>query len=654
VTAYAYDDVGNLATRTDANSHVTTYTYDLATRLTSVTDPLSHVWSMTYDNAGNLATRTDANNKTTTYAHDALNRLTTVTYADTSTPTVTFAYDANSNRTSMTDGAGTESYTYDALNRPTAVTRGSDTFGYGYDAAGNVTSRTYPGQTAQTWTYDDASRLASASGASYTYDAAGNLVTAATPDGLTARSAYDRAGRLLEVAHTAATATLSRFTYALDPAGNRTAMTTREGTVTYRYDELHRLTEACSSPTSCPGGPPATPLACLNCTGGLLSRPAATITPPPGETHLSYTYDTVGNRLTEVSNAGSTSYGYDNADRLTTVTPPGGGPVSYTFDNNGNQTAAGGSTFTYDYADRLKTATIGATTETYTYAGDGVRLSASTGAQPNQTTKFLWDRTFGLAQLAIERDGADVLLRSYRYGQDLANQSAGANTYYYHHDGLGSVVDVTSGAEASLTWSEYYPFGLVRMAGVGAGAPTNPFGFTGEQFDGVTGLYYLRARQYEPGIGRFLSTDPLRPPLADPQVASYVYVRNNPCIATDRSGLAQDRPTRRSPDRFTWEPEYCDINLTLGGPVVATVGYMWDDTGGHRYVGLGVGTPSLSATCSDDSITPGLNWGFQVSALFTGQVGEALPSGEDYTEAGIAAPVPGVSWTLFWVFERGE
>ncbi len=536
VTAYAYDDVGNLVTRTDANTHVTTYAYDLAKRLTSVTDPLNHVWSMTYDNAGNLLTRTDANTKTTTYAYDALNRLTTVTYADPSTPTVTFGYDANGNRTSMTDGAGTETTTYDALNRPTAISRGLDTFGYGYDAAGYVTSRTYPGQTAQTLTYDDAGRLATANGASYTYDAAGNLLTAALPNGLTARYAYDRAGRLLEVAHTTATDTLSRFTYSLDPVGNRTAMTTREGTVTYRYDELHRLTEACWSPTSCPGGPPAPPLACLTCIGGLLTRPAATTTPPPGETYRTYSYDPVGNRLTEASNAGTTTYAYDLADRLTTVTPPGGGPISYSFDNNGNQTAAGPTTYTYDYADRLKTTTVGVTTETYTYAGDGVRLTASTGAAPNQTTKSVWDRNFGLPQLVIERDGADTVLRSYRYGLDLVNQSAGGNTYDYHHDGLGSVVDVTGSTGTSLAWNEFYPYGLVRTAGVGAGAPTNPFNFTGEQLDGLTGLYHLRARQYDASIGRFLSTDPVAPLVTDPYVASYIYGRVSPTNWTDPSG----------------------------------------------------------------------------------------------------------------------
>jgi len=51
-------------------------------------------------------------------------------------------------------------------------------------------------------------------------------------------------------------------------------MTTRQGTVTYRYGELDRLTEACWSQSTCPGGPPAAPLPCLACIGGLLTRPA--------------------------------------------------------------------------------------------------------------------------------------------------------------------------------------------------------------------------------------------------------------------------------------------------------------------------------------------------------------------------------------------
>jgi RHS repeat-associated protein len=102
---------------------------------------------------------------------------------------------------------------------------------------------------------------------------------------------------------------------------------------------------------------------------------------------------------------------------------------------------------------------------------------------------------------------------------------------------LGSVADVTGISANSLIWSEYYPYGQVRLAGVGGGAPTaNPFGFSGEQLDGLTGLHHLRARQYDSGTGRFLTTDPLAAPFTDPYSASYVYARGNPGRYTDPSG----------------------------------------------------------------------------------------------------------------------
>jgi RHS repeat-associated protein len=99
------------------------------------------------------------------------------------------------------------------------------------------------------------------------------------------------------------------------------------------------------------------------------------------------------------------------------------------------------------------------------------------------------------------------------------------------------VSDLTSSAGTALGWSEYAPYGAVRLAGTGAGAPaSNPFAFSGEQRDGLTGLYHLRARQYDPTTGRFLTTDPRAPLLTDPYVASYVYVGNRPTGFVDPSG----------------------------------------------------------------------------------------------------------------------
>lgn len=144
------------------------------------------------------------------------------------------------------------------------------------------------------------------------------------------------------------------------------------------------------------------------------------------------------------------------------------------------------------------------------------------------------------------------------------SQKAGSKTYYYHHDGLGSVADATGNTGTSLIWNEYYPYGLLRQSGSGSGAPVNPFNFTGEQLDAVTGFYHMRARQYDPGIGRFITTDPRVAPASDPHVSGYSYVRNDPCGSVDPSGLAgKKQPSEKQP---IWEdPEFQrDVNRFLG------------------------------------------------------------------------------------------
>ena len=87
-----------------------------------------------------------------------------------------------------------------------------------------------------------------------------------------------------------------------------------------------------------------------------------------------YTYDAVGNRLTETTQFGTTTYTYDNANRLATVNA-----VSYTWDDNGNLLSDGVSTYTYDHANRLRSVTTGGTTYTYAYNGLGDRVSADGG-----------------------------------------------------------------------------------------------------------------------------------------------------------------------------------------------------------------------------------------------------------------------------------
>jgi RHS repeat-associated protein len=504
-TAYTYDPNGNLATRTDANGHVTTYAYDAANRLSSVTTPLGTTWTYGYDADGNRI-RTVAPDGTTTFAYDQLSRLTGVSYSD-STPSVGFGYDADGNRTQMSDGVGSQSYTYDPLNRLTGVSRGPDSFSYSYDPAGDLTERVYPGGTTTDYSYDDDGRLATvATGSStfsYSYDAAGSQTQLSRPNGITETRSYDRAGRLTEIKDAGSASVLQQLDYAYDPVGDATSLTRLDGSEYYQYDNRDRLTEVCY-------GAPC----------GMSSDTIA------------WTYDPVGNRLTETRPAGTTNYSYNAGDELTQTSGPDG-TTGFAYDGNGNQTADGATTYTYNLANQLTGASGGASTS-YTYDGDGNRLSETTGAS---TTRFLWDTNSSIAQLALERDGSGDPLRTYIQGLDTLALLEGGSLYSYSHDRLGSITALTD-PSGNTEWTyTYEPFGAPRSTvQVDPGAPVNPLGYTGQYSDPATSLLDLRTRQYNPTLGTFASTDPTPAGPTNPYESAYTYAGDDPINRYDLDG----------------------------------------------------------------------------------------------------------------------
>jgi RHS repeat-associated protein len=184
----------------------------------------------------------------------------------------------------------------------------------------------------------------------------------------------------------------------------------------------------------------------------------------------------------------------------------------------------------------VKSTTSGTTTITYSYDGDGTRQQEQSGST---VTKFLWDVNNPLPELALERNGSNALLRRYLYGSDLHSMETSATArFYYHQDGLGSVTNMTNSSGAKQWTYVWEPFGTKRTETKNAGsAPANMMRFAGEYMDTATSLYHLRARQYDPAIGRFLATDPITQPLSDPYLSSYVYADNRPTVLVDPSGL---------------------------------------------------------------------------------------------------------------------
>ncbi|MFB0552415.1 MAG: RHS repeat-associated core domain-containing protein, partial [Phycisphaerae bacterium] len=111
-------------------------------------------------------------------------------------------------------------------------------------------------------------------------------------------------------------------------------------------------------------------------------------------------------------------------------------------------------------------------------------------------------------------------------GMDKRQPADNNAAYYYHFDGLGSVVALSNSNGDSCQSYEYSAYGQVA-----ASDPNhpNPYMFTGRRFDIETGLYYYRARYYNPHIGRFMQTDPVG--------YGYTYCSNNPLGRVDPFGL---------------------------------------------------------------------------------------------------------------------
>jgi RHS repeat-associated protein len=492
-----YDANGNLTTQTDAAGHDTTYTYDALDRRASRTDALSRTTTYAYDLAGNVLTTVDASGRTTTRSYDANDRIVRMSYSDGQTPTVTYGYDANDRRVSLTDATGTSTSTYDSLGRLTKTLdgRGASTT-FSYDLADHQTSITYPNAKTVTRTFDAAGRTATITDwlggkTTFAYDADSQPTSTTFP---TASKnvdtyTYDNTDQLSTISIAGWKTTLATLTYTRDNNGQITNETPTglPGTAqTVSYDTVDRVTQAGSK---------------------------------------SYAYDVADHPITI---AGTSGYTYDTADQLT-QSPT----ATYTYDTLGQRTRLAPTTgtpttYAYDQAGRLTSLTTSSTTS-YAYDGDGVRTSKTTGST---TTPYTWDQSTRLPLLLT--DGAT----SYIYdpqGRPLEQISNGGTVSYYHHDQLGSTRMLTS---ATGTVSATYSYDAYGNQTGATGTATTPFGFAGEYKDADTGLIYLRARYYDPSTAQYLTKDALTAITGQP----YSYANDDPVNNSDPSGLCSINP----------------------------------------------------------------------------------------------------------------
>ncbi|HKZ55811.1 MAG TPA: RHS repeat-associated core domain-containing protein, partial [Anaerolineales bacterium] len=575
-TEYSYDAVGNRLTIRDGNGNVTRFEYDELNRLEREVDPLGNATAYGYDAVGNRLSLRDAAGFTTTYAYDEANRLLTVDYPAPD-PDVTFTYDALGNRATMQDGMGATLWSeYDALNRVIAVT---DPFGgmvrYSYDRVGNRARLMYPDGKVVSYAYDPADRLMRVSdwdgqATSYTYDAADQLVSVGRPNGVATGATYDAAGRLTALDHAFGSQTIASYDYAYDRRGNRTQAVESLVPAGWAPDLPYKvylpLVLQNAGPGLAPSGAAPAEAATIDYAYDPLGR-LVTADYSSGE-FFHYSYDAVGNRLTQETRKGVNRYTYDAANRLTSVDG-----VAYVWDAKGNLLSDGASVYTYDHANRLSSVVHGPTTYAFAYNGLGDRLRQTVdpaqngGANGGVATSYTLDLNAGLTQVLA--DGANT----YLYGLGRIGEEQPGGWQYHLGDALGSVRQLADPSAGVTLARSYEPFGTALAS---RGDASTAYAFVGEWTD-ATGLVHLRARYLDPVVARFLTRDAWAgAPTSPASLHRYAYAHNNPLLNTDPSGLLCVAGFSWGPGRSCtpeeiehWARNYqaaADLFGTLGGP----------------------------------------------------------------------------------------
>lgn len=507
-TEYTYDHHGNLLTMLDALGSEWTRTYDELNRMRRETDPLGQVTIFRYDALGNVAEREDPSGEIVRFEYDA-RRLTEVRYPGGAVDQ--FTYDFLGRQVGMSNANGSFSMVYDASDRLVSKTDNQlgETLQFEYDADGNQTAMVGPRGRVD-FIFDSLNRLVQqndpvAGTYRFRYDALGRRTHLEYPNGIETAYTFDANHRILSlVSRSTEEDVVDGYSYTYDAVGNRLSTIGLRDSVSeaFGYDAADRL----------------------------VSRERA------GALVEEWDYDLTGNRTRHVAAGGETVYSYDLAHRLLSedLALSGGGSIltQYTWSPDGTMIGkdAGGiaTTFDYDALDRLVRVSGPAGEHRYGYDPLGARVVQERNGVANRLLVAAEDVVGAF-------DSAGTLTSYFAHGpgidEPLAEQRAG-QVAYLHHDGLGSIT-ASSGINRELvSTTRYAPFGAVEEQ---TGTPSR-FGFTARETD-ETGLQYNRARFYDSGVGRFLSTDPFPGVLDEPfSQHPYMYGRNNPLRYTDPTG----------------------------------------------------------------------------------------------------------------------
>ena len=532
----------------------TKYEYNEKNELVAVIDPEGRRESYSYDENSNLTKTVDKNGNTLKNTYDYQNRLIEMVAKERKTgkeTTHTYAYNAYGDVAAQ-DGTV---FTYDdasgqVTEERSRLTKHKDVVKqYTYDSAGNKSAfRVQVGDDTKLslqYGYDGESRLTAVTdengnqAVGYSYDADGNLSERKVPGNeLTTTYAYDYQNRLTGIKNqTGSSGVVSEYSSEYLENGQKSKEVStvlskngkkRNSTAAYTYDLLGRIRKETRT----------------------------------GSDDITYAYDSNNNRKEMKVGNKITAYRYNKNDELLRTDTLNGNTekdsvVIYKNDKNGNQLATvnryeipsdkkagiyididvtlGDNRLNenvvnhYNALNQLTKTLARDSKVSFTYDAEGLRTSKTVNGEK---TVFVWDGD----QLVMELSESGKVQKRYVRGNDLiyADKGAGTVKQYYIKNPHGDVVQLTDENGKVIKTYEYDSFGNEVNPDRKDG---NPFRCCGEYYDKETDTIYLRARYYQPYLGRFLTRDTYTGEEDDPlSLHLYTYCGNDGVNRIDPGG----------------------------------------------------------------------------------------------------------------------
>ena len=516
---YEYTPAGQVSRTIDGNGNAVQYRYNSLGKVSERTDQLGFTETFRYDEEGNLSLHIDRDGRQLQRACNVFGQ-----------PVYEKASDAEGKHTNIS------TWHYDSLGRVTRAVCDGKSYEYIYDAYGNLKEKRSNGKRLVSYTHDRAGQITEIRDPEgvctrYEYDILGRRSRIFNDDGLEVRYGYDALNRIRHIRYGNGVETA----YTYDGDGNICTLETKAGenvllSFAYRYDGNGNRT----AKTGMQAGVTL---------GGVTSE----ITTGNNALDLSYAYDVRGQLLEERRNGASVCYAYDKAGNRIRKTDAQGeirylyneknqliaeeSPADrkqFSYDRQGGiieeKNAAGIRRFSYNsrhQQTRVETET--GNVQENRYDAEGLRFEL---LENGRRTSFVYHDGELLQEEGREEQGT-----SYHLGAGMEAFRRGQELSYYHRDEQLSTVFVTDGQGEIRNSYQYDAFGIPLET---TEQLNNRIRYTGQQYDDVTGQYYLRARYYNPVAGRFMQEDIYQ----GDGLNLYAYCGNNPVVYYDPSGYA--------------------------------------------------------------------------------------------------------------------